>query len=53
MINLDTLAEAIRKAYEPYHSHPLQDWDTIPDHRKEKWRKMAARAAEVLGVELT
>jgi hypothetical protein len=59
MINLDEVARAMREEFEKYRGEkdagkygPLTPWDELSEQRKEKWRRMARRAAEILGVEL-
>lgn len=43
---IERMAEAIRTAYQPHHSVPLVPWAEVPEHRRVKWREMAAAALE-------
>ncbi len=59
MIDLDVIAQAMRDEFEKYRGErdagrfgSLTPWDEISEERKEKWRRMAKRAAELLGVDL-
>lgn len=53
MSELDRIASELRSEYisenQPYRT--AEPWDELPEYRRERWRQLVRRAAELLGVE--